>query len=55
MCEIDQQDKTQKDKKHGSDVGNIVSPEEEKSFRDEEGDDDESEPCQYLRTPKAIL
>lgn len=55
MCQVDQEDQSEKEEECGSNEGNIVAPDEEETFRNEERQDDESQPGDDLRTPETIL
>jgi len=55
MSKIHQQNQANKEKQDGSDKSNIVAPEGEEGVRDEESDDNKTNPGNQFRTPEPIL
>lgn len=55
MGEINQQDEAEEKEEDGSNQRKVVAPDDEEAVRNEEGDDNKSDPGNKLRSPKAIL
>jgi len=55
MSEIYQQNQTDEKKQDGSDKSNIVAPEGKEGVRDEESDDNKTDPGDQFRTPEPVL
>lgn len=55
MCEVNQQDEPKEDEKHGSDEGEVSAPDLEESLWNQESQDDETKPDNYLRAPVTVL
>ena len=55
MSEVDQQYQTQEDVKNRSDNGDVFAPGDKELIRDEKGDDNQTNPCDQLGTPKPVL
>ena len=55
MGEVDEQDQAKENEEHGSYKGEVLAPDAEEVFRNQERDDHESEPDDDLRSPEAIL
>lgn len=55
VCEINEQDKSDKEEEDGADKSDIVAPDGEEGVGNQESDDDEANPCDQLGTPEAVL
>lgn len=55
MREIHQQNQSKQEEQDGSDECDIVSPNFKERVRDEESDDNQAQPSDYFRSPKAVL
>ena len=55
MGKIHEEDKSEQDEEHSTDESNIVAPEAEEAFRNEECQDNEGEPDDDFGTPISIL
>lgn len=51
MGEVDKQNETEEDENCGSDEGNVIPPEHEETVGNKEGNHDEEDPQENLRTP----
>lgn len=55
MRQIDKQNQTEENVEYGTDDGDVLAPHDEEVIRNEEGDDDQTEPSDNLRSPEAVL
>lgn len=55
MSQVDQENETKEQEQDSTDQSDIVAPEDEESVRDQEGDDNETNPSDQLGPPETIL
>jgi len=55
MSQVYQENEAEKQEQHSADQSDIVAPDDEEAVRNQEGDDDQSDPGNYLGTPEAVL
>lgn len=55
MSEINEQDQAEEEEEHGAYESDVLAPDLEEGFRDEECQDDESQPDKDLGTPVSVL
>lgn len=55
MCEVNEEDEAEEQEEHSANQGEVVAPDEEEAFRDEEGEDDQEQPGYDLWSPVPVL